>query len=145
MTRDDLIQAFGSFPERLAGGANSAAGLGLTQPGEWTPTEVVRHLIAVESQVWQARLGQLAVEDHPEWAWTEPGPAVELAGASLATALQTFEAARGTTVAAVRALDADGWSRTGIHATYGFLDVAGLLRLAVGHDEQHLVGLSSSD
>ncbi len=35
-------------------------------------------------------------------------------------------------------------SRTGVHATYGRLDVAGLLRLAIDHDEEHLAGLTGA-
>jgi hypothetical protein len=44
-------------------------------------------------------------------------------------------------VATVRALDEAGWERFGTHATYGRLDVAGLVRLAIDHDEEHLAGL----
>ena len=38
--------------------------------------------------------------------------------------------------------DYDGWDRTGVHETYGRLDVAGLLRVAIDHDEEHLAGLA---
>jgi len=38
----------------------------------------------------------------------------------------------------LRALPLDGWRRAGIHATYGRLDVAGLLELMLEHDETHL-------
>ena len=41
--------------------------------GEWGPTEIVRHLIAVEAEVWQSRLARVAAEDDPHWSWTEPG------------------------------------------------------------------------
>lgn len=47
-----------------------------------------------------------------------------------------------STVALVRTLDDAGWTRAGIHATYGRLDVTGLLRLATDHDEEHIKGLS---
>jgi DinB superfamily len=144
MPRVSLVEAFADYPGRLAVAARAAAA-GKARSGEWTPTEVVRHLIAVEGRVWQARLAQLAVDDRPDWAWTEPGPAVESEGVSLAAALATFTAARAETVATLRGLDDVGWSRTGIHATYGPLDVAGLLRLAIDHDEDHLGGFTSPD
>jgi hypothetical protein len=38
-----------------------------------TPQQVVRHLIAVETVVHQARLLDVAVVDGPVWTWTEAG------------------------------------------------------------------------
>lgn len=111
-------------------------------PGEWGPTEVIRHLIAVEDEVWQSRLAQLAAEDDPQWGWTEPGLAPGLDDAPLETIRALFAAARMTTVATIRALDDAGWGRYGTHATYGILDIEGLLRIAVDHDESHLEGLT---
>jgi hypothetical protein len=52
-----------------------------------------------------------------------------------------FAIARATTAASVRSLDEAGWARSGTHATYGRLDVEGLLRIAIGHDQEHLEGL----
>jgi hypothetical protein len=112
--------------------------------GEWSPSEIVRHLIAVEDVVWQARLARVAVEDDPHWAWTEPGLAPGLDDATLDDILATFAAARVVTATTVLALDPAGWSRFGTHATYGHLDVEGLLRLAVDHDESHLAALTET-
>jgi hypothetical protein len=113
--------------------------------GEWGPAEVARHLIAVEAEVWQARLARVANEDDPHWAWTEPGLAPGFEDASLEAILEAFAATRAVTVTTIRALDDAGWARHGTHATYGVLDVAGLLRLAIDHDEGHLQGLASAD
>ena len=142
MSPTELIAALGAFPERLALTAHAADGVPLPA-GEWGPSEVVRHLIAVERAVWHVRFAQVAVDDDPQWDWTEPGPTPELDGASLDHILAVFAEVRGQTVATVRAFDAEGWARHGTHATYGVLDVAGLLRLAVDHDEEHLAGLAS--
>ena len=136
------LEAFAAFPERLAVAADAAEALPVP-PGEWGPSEVVRHLIAVERAVWHVRFAQVAVDDDPQWDWTEPGPTPELAGVPLARTVAAFAEARGQTVAVVRAFDEAGWSRHGTHATYGVLDVAGLLRLAVDHDEEHLAGLAA--
>ena len=112
--------------------------------GEWDPNELVRHLIAVETEVHASRLAQVAAQDDPHWTWAEPGPAQGYDDASLQEILATFAAARAATVATVRALDDAGWARHGTHATYGVLDVAGLLRLAIDHDEDHATSLSAS-
>lgn len=148
MIRAALVAAFAGFPDRLAAAVTGvAAGTGAAAadrpiaPGEWGPSEVVRHLIAVENEVWQARLAQLAAEDDPHWGWTEPGLAPGLDDAPLDAILAVFTAARMTTVATIQALDGAGWARHGTHATYGILDIEGQLRIAIDHDRSHLEGL----
>lgn len=111
--------------------------------GEWGPAEVARHLIAVEAEVWKSRLARVANEDDPHWAWTEPGLAAGFDDASLDSILDAYASARAANVATIRALDDAGWARHGTHATYGVLDVAGLLRLAIDHDDSHLQGLGA--
>ena len=136
----DLLERFAAFPYRVDSAARDAA----SRPpirGEWTPEQVVRHLIAVETVVHQARLVDVAVHDRPAWGWTEPGPWMGESDLDVDGVLARFAELRAATVATVRALDADGWDRSGQHATYGRLDVAGLLRLATDHDEEHLRGL----
>ena len=137
-TQEALVEAFGSFPSRLAATARIAAP---PPSGEWSAAEITRHLIAVEVEVWSVRFAQGASEDEPRWAWTEPGLASEYHGESLDSILAAFSAARAITVAVVHTLDEVGWSRAGIHATYGRLDVAGLLRLAADHDAEHLAAM----
>jgi hypothetical protein len=53
-----LLERLGEIPVRLAEAAR-ATPPELPAPGEWTPSDVVRHLIAVEEEVWQPRLAQL--------------------------------------------------------------------------------------
>jgi hypothetical protein len=137
------VTALASYPDRLASAAREAT----TRPtpdGEWTPAEVVRHLIAVEIDVHQARLLEVAIDDGPQWAWTEPRPWPEEPDLDLDGVLERFAAMRAVTVATVSALDADGWTRSGIHETFGRLDVRGLLRLAIDHDEAHFRGLEGN-
>ena len=133
-----LLDRFAGYPERVATAARVASHV----PGEWTPEQVVRHLIAVETVVHQARLVDVAVHERPAWGWTEPGPWMGEPDLDLAGVLARFAELRAATVATVRALDEGGWRRSGQHATYGKLDVAGLLRLATDHDEEHLRGFS---
>lgn len=126
-----------AVPDALATAAR-AASPEAPAPGEWTPSDVVRHLIAVEQEVWQPRLAQLEAEDHPTWPWTEPDRWTGKPGASLDELLSTYTDVRGTTMATLDALDDAGWARTGTHATYGVLDVASLMVRAIDHDDQHL-------
>ena len=129
-----------AFPDALAAAARAAPQTA-PAPGEWTPAEIVRHLIAVEEQVWHVRLGQLETEEHPRWRWVEPGQWLGEPGAGLDEVLGTHARARAGTLSLLDDLGPDGWSRTGTHDTFGVLDVAGLMTVAADHDDEHLASL----
>lgn len=135
-----LLTTLAGFPERLGIAARGAADRPAPD-GEWTPEQVVRHLIAVETGVHQARLRDLATIHRPRWDWAEPGPWPGEPGLGLEEVIGRFAEERAATLATVDSLDEAGWARTGEHTTFGALDVAGLLRNAVDHDEEHLRGL----
>jgi len=136
----DVRARLAAVPEHLAAAARSTP-LEPRAAGEWGPSEIVRHLIAVEELVWQVRLGQLETEDHPRWAWVEPGQWLGAPGAGLDDVLATHAAARASTLAMLDALGPAGWARTGTHDTFGVLDVAGLMEKALDHDDEHLASL----
>lgn len=143
MTRSTHVDAWSTFPGRLAVAARAAMG-GPVPEGEWGPAEVVRHLIAVEREVVQARLSSLESEGVPRWSWTEPGLEPGLDEAPLAAILERFAEARARSVAIVAAFDDAAWARTGIHDTFGRLDVAGLIGITADHDDEHLAGLGGT-
>jgi hypothetical protein len=136
-----LVQRLAAVPERLATAAR-AAPPEAPALGEWTPSDVVRHLMAVEQLVWHARLTDLESEDHPTWRWTEPDRWTGQPSASLDELLATYAEIRGITVTMLKGFDDATWARTGTHATYGVVDVAGLMTRAIDHDEEHLRSLS---
>lgn len=107
-------------------------------PGEWSPRDVTLHLAAVEAGVWHVRLEALATERFPEWPWVEPDRWPLPEGGSFEAALDVFRAQRAETLASLDSLGVDGWARQGRHATFGILDVAALMRIAIDHDEEHL-------
>ena len=139
-----MVETFAGFPDRFAGAARAAE----TQPiaeGEWGPSEIARHLIAVEREVWWPRFASIVEEDEPHWAWTEPGLEPGLEGRPLAEILEGFSAARAKSVTILAGVDAAAWARTGVHATYGRLDASGLLRIVTDHDAEHLTSLAPGD
>jgi hypothetical protein len=140
-TRAALVEAVASFPARLSELARGAADRPVAA-GEWGPCEVVRHLVAVERVVWWARLASIRDEDDPRWPWTEPGPEPGLEDVPLEHLLALFAAERAATVAILDSFDEATWARAGVHAAYGRLDVAGLLRVATEHDAEHLRALA---
>ena len=129
-----------AFPAALAEAAR-AAPQDPPAPGEWTPSEIVRHLIAVEEEVWHRRIGQLRTEKHPRWRWVEPGQWLGAPGADLEAVLAAHTRVREATLALLDDLGSVGWARTGTHDTYGELDVAGLMTVAADHDDEHLASL----
>jgi hypothetical protein len=139
--RAALRDAFADVPNRLAEAARAASARPVPA-GEWSPSDIVRHLIAVEAEVWQPRLRQVAAEDDPHWPWVEPDRWTGELGASLDDLLARFAAGRAETVAHLDALDDVGWNRSGTHATFGVLDVAGLLVESLKHEEEHLASLA---
>jgi DinB superfamily len=130
-----------SAARRVEAASEVSESAGGTPSGEWTARQVVAHLAAVETAVFQARLDQLAAGEAPVWAWTEPGPPDTQETATLEGALALFVVCRTMTLARVTGLDEAGWARAGTHATYGRLDVAGLLGVVVDHDDEHLASL----
>jgi hypothetical protein len=133
----DIRRRFAGVPDRLAAAARSAVGRPVAA-GEWSPSEVVRHLIAVEEVVWLVRLRQLAADEKPIWPWVEPGPWQGQPDATLDELLAMFAALRTKTVGILDGFDEEGWSRSGIHATWGEVDVAALMERAIDHDEEHI-------
>jgi hypothetical protein len=143
-TQHDLRDRVAALPDALAEAAR-AADPRPPAPGEWPPTDIVRHLIAVESDVWKARLRQLLALDEPHWASVEPDRWDGVPGASLDDLLAIFADLRRTTTATLDGLDDSGWGRTGVHETFGRLDVAGLLVRLIDHDEEHIASLRPAE
>lgn len=141
MSRDELVATFAGFPDRFAQAAQAAETQRFAE-GDWGPNEVVRHLIAVETDVHQARLADLATQDAPIWSWAEPGPWPGEPELSLDALLDRFALLRAATRATLDALDAAGWARTGTHTRLGAWDVEALVRNAVDHDAEHLAAVA---
>ncbi len=139
--RSAILAAMAAFPDRVAAAARAVAHRAVPA-AEWSPEQVVRHLIAVEREVHQARIRDLATVTDPQWEWAEPGPWEGAPELDLHGVITLFAEARAATLATLRALDDAGWARSGTHTTFGTLDADGLARNAVDHDEEHLGGLA---
>lgn len=141
LRRAELVGRFAAARDRIESAARAAERAGDPAPGEWSAQQVILHLVAVETDVFQARLDDLETRADPHWSWVEPGPEDAPDGATLDDAIARFGTCRATTLRRVGGLDEAGWSRSGTHETYGTIDVGGLLRLAHDHDLEHLATL----
>jgi hypothetical protein len=140
--RRSIVADLAGFPARLVEAVRAVPDRPVADEA-WGPVEVVRHHIAVETDVHQARLADLARTGTPGWQWEEPGPWWGEPGLTQAELLDRFGTLRAATLRTVDGLDAAGWSRSGVHAVLGPLDVRGLLANAVDHDRVHLADLAS--
>jgi len=110
--------------------------------GGWTSVRIVVHLAAVDAEVWMPRLAQLAAHEHPAWSWTEPALREPDPGPDAAA--DALLAARARVLEAVTAMDDAALGSTGVHATFGELDVVGLLGEVLRHDAEHLASLAEA-
>ena len=139
-SRDATVADLTRFPARLEVVVRAASDRPVPD-GTWSPAEVVRHLIAVETDVHQSRLHDLSRAETPAWRWEEPTPWLGEPDLTLSDLLERFATLRSTTIRTVERLDDAGWERAGRHAVLGALDVTGLLANAVDHDRAHLQDL----
>jgi len=142
--RSALLDRLASAPARLAAAANAldAAEEGVGPPaGEWTARQSLGHLCRVETEVFGARLDALEGDRPPTWVWHEPDTAEAAFMATTDLVLAEFANRRSATLARVSQLDEAGWAKWGIHATFGRLDVAGLLSVLADHDDDHATGM----
>ena len=140
VSRDELLEAFRDFPPTFAAAATAVEGEPVPA-GEWGPAEIARHLIAVEREVWWTRFASIVDEEEPHWSWLEPGLEPGLDDVPLAEILARHAAARAHSVAIIDGFTDAQWDRSGVHATYGRLDVAALLGIVTDHDREHLASL----
>ena len=143
-TRIALLDRLAAAPDRLA---DAARALDATEAasgppaGEWTARQNLGHICRVEVEVFGARLDSLEGPEPPSWVWHEPDTAEAPFMATTDLVLAEFAARRSATMARVRALDATGWAKWGTHATFGRLDVAGLLTVMADHDDEHVAAM----
>lgn len=141
--QEALCRDLASTPARIVEAARGFADPSVPRvAGEWSARDVTLHLAAVEVGVWHVRLEALATESFPEWPWVEPDRWPLPTGSGFAAAVDVFTAHRAATVDRLEELDDAGWKRRGRHATFGVLDVASLMRIALDHDEEHLNQIS---
>jgi hypothetical protein len=106
----------------------------------WSVVEVVCHLRDAEERAAE-RMRSIRDDDEPHIAaYDQDAWAIErgYAGDDLGAALAAFSRHRAGHVAALRALPADAWARTGTHDERGRITIENHTIHVATHDVQHL-------
>ena len=110
-------------------------------PGDFfSPVEHVWHLVDLEREGFNRRIGRLLMEDNPLLPDFDGDALAEqrnYRALSLSDGLAAFAKARRANVAALRAVPADAWSRGGTQAGVGGVTLGDLPGLMLEHDEGH--------
>ena len=129
--RDALIERFSNIPEPRAGFSYA--------PGKWTVREVLGHLSDAE-RIFTSRLLRIGRGD----ATPLPGfdentyvPAGVFESRALADVLAEWTAVRNATVALVKGMPAEAWTRRGT-ANGKTVTAGALVYVIVGHTAHHL-------
>lgn len=108
-------------------------------PGKWSVREVVGHLCDAE-RIFAYRLLRIARGDETPLAGFDENtyvPAGSFDARELNALIKEWMATRDSTIALVRGLPADGWTRRGV-ANGKAVTAASLAYIILGHVEHHL-------
>lgn len=148
LSRAEVIDALAAMPgayRAVIEGA-SAGALERREGDGWSAIDVLKHVRDVV-QVYGMRFKWMILDDDPflpnydEDRWVAESPD----GAAQADdVLREIAAYRAETVRLLRALDDEGWSRTGRHEAIGPLVLEPYVRHELAHEEQHLAQLRAA-
>ncbi len=110
-------------------------------PAEWSPAQILCHLLDSERPVHRARLERILAEDtpflvDPPPAWGQPGSMIcDSDGLSLA---RQFTAERLETLAWLRTLRPEAWHRPARHSIFGATTLLEMAHFTAQHDRLHI-------
>jgi uncharacterized damage-inducible protein DinB len=133
-----LLQSLAATPIQLAKALEKKGDGWEATSGEWSPEQVLAHLIDVEVR-YLGRLHRVSLEQDPRLALIQPDESAHDLQAGRDGLLRRFEAARAETLDFVKELAPAVWQRTAIHPTWGRVTFQTLVQNLIEHDRQHLI------
>ncbi len=113
--------------------------------GGWSPAEILAHLRASDD-ILAPRVYMILARDEPPLAAFDERRWAEVAGyahGDVRESLAIYAGRRAELVAALRAMPADAWARTGISEMHGRMTLEALVRTLVEHEEEHCAQLET--
>ena len=108
--------------------------------GAWTLRDIAAHLATTERECFEPRIRAMAAGERPEFEYYSNDER-DFDGISLPTALAEWTDTRARLIDFVRGLSEEERARVGVHKKFGELTVDGYLRIALEHDQDHLLSL----
>jgi len=111
----------------------------------WSPIVILGHMCDVDEQVWLTRLKLMVktfqdMGSSPLFVWWEPDSEKTesfYAHWAMEDVVRRFLSTRQVIIGFLHKLDPDDWQATAIHATFGRMDLSGLRKQMLIHDEEH--------
>lgn len=111
--------------------------------GDWSPRDVVAHLLTTETPFVERVTRMAELEDPPLPAHDEREILEAARGRPLGSLLDELARSRESDSARLRALPPEAWTRTGQHEEVGTLTIAELVYHKAHHDLVHLAQLAT--
>ena len=143
--RERLVAIVRSTPDRLKAaltGVPKKLLMWRPSPGKWSIHEIVCHMRDAERLGYLHRYSKILTEDNPTFPDVDGDVLAQerqYRRLNLREVLKEWRAARKESLALLRKVKANQWSRTGTHETAGPMSLETVLqRQALGNDEAHL-------
>ncbi len=139
MDRGLVIASLAATPDLLRLLAEDVSpGLAVKAPkaGEWSVSEVVRHLVEGDCDTFLPRLRRMLAESRPAFPSRERQASAD--HSDLSTLLGAFESARGEVVKILKGLEPAQWAREGVSPSRGPVSVEAYAATMSAHDTEHL-------
>lgn len=117
--------------------------------GEWPPAVVLGHIVQNDEQVWLPRINSMVDAFNqsapaPNFVWAEPDAdaTFEMYKSSTVESISAdLISSRTKLLTRLRELTEEQWNATGLHSTFGEIDISALLIEVLRHDEEHRASL----
>jgi hypothetical protein len=137
---DALLDELASSQQLLVAMTQLIADDAPERVGAWTLRDIAAHLATTEIECFEPRIRAMAAGERPEFEYYSNDER-DFDGVALHSALSEWGETRARLIDFVRGLSEEERARVGVHKKFGELTVDGYLRIALEHDQDHLLSL----
>jgi len=137
---DALLDELASSQQLLVAMTQLIADDAPERVGAWTLRDIAAHLATTEKECFEPRIRAMAAGERPAFDYYSNDER-DFDGIALQDALSEWAETRARLIDFVRGLSDEERARVGVHKKFGELTVDGYLRIALEHDQDHLLSL----